>query len=574
MARPTDGGAAVEGREDNEDEGAKEDVMIAAIYARKSTEQNGADADAKSVARQIESARAFAASKGWQVAEAHVYADDAVSGAETRKLVNKQRLLETIRHRPPFQALIMRDASRFSRRDGDEAFAELKAIVRDGVEVWFYQDGQPFAFGNLGDNVVGFVRAEMNAEYRRQVSRWTKEAMLRKAQAGYVTGGHVFGYDNVRVDGHVERRINEAEAAVVRAIFEKAAAGAGFKRIAKALNDARALCPRAQQGRPQGWAPSSVRPVLLRTLYRGVITWGKTKNCDQPGGSKQVRQSADRWLSVPAEHLRIVSDDLWNSAHRRLKAAAAVYLRGTRGQLYGRPALGLESKYLLTGLAMCSCCGSNFMGHSTVSGRERRRYYVCTGYHNKGRTVCDNGTALWMPDADAAVLDQLRDFVLRRDIVDGAVADAIALLQPQADTLAAGRAALEAQLRAADEEATRLVAAITAGGELPSLLAALRERERQRTALQQQLASLDGLREVSGMDTGRIEKALRTRVKDWRALLGRQAPIARQIVTKLVDGRLLFTPHDDRSYTFTGQVSVGQLLAGLVLPQHWRPHAD
>ena len=35
--------------------------MIAAIYARRSTEQTGADAHAKSVARQIESARASAA---------------------------------------------------------------------------------------------------------------------------------------------------------------------------------------------------------------------------------------------------------------------------------------------------------------------------------------------------------------------------------------------------------------------------------------------------------------------------------------------------------------------------------
>ena len=65
--------------------------MMAAIYARKSTEQNGADADAKSVARQIESARAFATARGWAVADEHVYADDAVSGAETRKLVNRQR---------------------------------------------------------------------------------------------------------------------------------------------------------------------------------------------------------------------------------------------------------------------------------------------------------------------------------------------------------------------------------------------------------------------------------------------------------------------------------------------------
>ena len=38
--------------------------MIAAIYARKSTEQNSLADEAKSVARQIEHARVYAARKG------------------------------------------------------------------------------------------------------------------------------------------------------------------------------------------------------------------------------------------------------------------------------------------------------------------------------------------------------------------------------------------------------------------------------------------------------------------------------------------------------------------------------
>jgi DNA invertase Pin-like site-specific DNA recombinase len=41
--------------------------MIAAIYARKSTEQNGVADEAKSVARQIEHATAYAFRKGWAV---------------------------------------------------------------------------------------------------------------------------------------------------------------------------------------------------------------------------------------------------------------------------------------------------------------------------------------------------------------------------------------------------------------------------------------------------------------------------------------------------------------------------
>jgi DNA invertase Pin-like site-specific DNA recombinase len=39
--------------------------MIAAIYARKSTEQNGIAEDAKSVTRQIEQAKAYALRHGW-----------------------------------------------------------------------------------------------------------------------------------------------------------------------------------------------------------------------------------------------------------------------------------------------------------------------------------------------------------------------------------------------------------------------------------------------------------------------------------------------------------------------------
>jgi DNA invertase Pin-like site-specific DNA recombinase len=55
--------------------------MIAAIYARKSTDQNVADEE-KSVTRQIERATAYAQTKGWTVAPGHVYADDGISGAE------------------------------------------------------------------------------------------------------------------------------------------------------------------------------------------------------------------------------------------------------------------------------------------------------------------------------------------------------------------------------------------------------------------------------------------------------------------------------------------------------------
>jgi hypothetical protein len=56
--------------------------------------------------------------------------------------------------------------------------------------------------------------------------------------------------------------INEAEAAVVRTIYERFAEGDGLRTIALALNTAKAPSPRAQLGRPNGWSSTSVREGL------------------------------------------------------------------------------------------------------------------------------------------------------------------------------------------------------------------------------------------------------------------------------------------------------------------------
>jgi DNA invertase Pin-like site-specific DNA recombinase len=71
--------------------------MIAAIYARKSTEQNGVADEQKSVARQIDHARAYAKSKGWTVDEAHVYIDDGISGAEFAARPGFVRLMNAVK---------------------------------------------------------------------------------------------------------------------------------------------------------------------------------------------------------------------------------------------------------------------------------------------------------------------------------------------------------------------------------------------------------------------------------------------------------------------------------------------
>jgi len=320
--------------------------VIAAIYARKSTHQNGVADAQKSVARQVQHARAYAEEKGWCVAEEHVYVDDGISGAEFSNRPAFLRMMNSLKPRPTFQRLIMSEESRLGREQIETSFA-LKQLVQAGVRVYFYLEDHERTLDSPTDKIMLSLAAFADELEREKARQRTKDALRRKAKAGHVTGGRCFGYANVEILGpegqrsHVERRINESEAEVVRSIFELCAMGDGKTRIAKILNERGALSPQAEQGRPNAWAPSSVRAVLYRDMYRGVIVWNKTKKRDTWGQRNQRPRPECDWLEVEAPELQIVSNELWNAAHARLEAARKTYLRSQNGQLWGRPPSGV-----------------------------------------------------------------------------------------------------------------------------------------------------------------------------------------------------------------------------------------
>jgi len=221
--------------------------MIAAIYARKSTEQTGVNEEDRSVTRQIAHARAYAEGKGWRVVEEHVYVDDGISGAEFKHRPGLIRLLNALQPTPAFQVVVMSETSRVGREQARTQLA-FSQIAEAGVEMWAYLDDKRWALDTATDKFMLSV-ANFTAELEREkASQRTYDAMVRKAKALHVTGGRVYGYDNVEVlaeaagpDGRrhrqwVIRRVNPTEAAVVRRIFTLYAAGEGLTRIAKTLN--------------------------------------------------------------------------------------------------------------------------------------------------------------------------------------------------------------------------------------------------------------------------------------------------------------------------------------------------
>jgi hypothetical protein len=429
------------------------------------------------------------------------------------------------------------------------------------VQIWSYLDGREILLETPTDK---FLMSAMSfaAEIEREKARErVSDAMRRKARAGHVTGGRVFGYDNLEVLGangqrsHVERRINEAEAAVVLRIFQLSADGAGLTRITKTLNEDGAAAPRAQQGRPRAWASSSVREVLLRPLYRGEIVWNQTRKRDKWGASKSTKRPASEWLRVPAPELQIVPVDLWHAAQAQFSARQRKHSGGRRRDI--------ESAYLLSGFARCGLCGGGLAAHSRQHGGRRVFFYGCTSHWKRGGKVCANSMVARMDVVDAELLATLRDDICRPAVVEEAIRLALEELSPerQADALARR----EAETEAARRECERLAEAIAKGGPLDALVARLAEREAHYRGLEDAAAAEAARRpqiEREGLD-----ERLRAKLADWRGLLQRNVSEGRAALRALLMGPIRFTPLVEerrRGYAFEGTIALDKLLAGVI----------
>ncbi len=158
-------------------------MMIAAIYARKSTEQRGVAEEARSVTRQIEHARDYAAAKGWTVPDEHVYVDDGISGAEFAKRPGFLRLMNALKPKPPFQVLVVSGEDRIGRESIEVSYA-LKQLVTADVRVFCYLTDTERTLDSAMEKAMLALQTMADETEREKARQRTYDAMLRKAASG------------------------------------------------------------------------------------------------------------------------------------------------------------------------------------------------------------------------------------------------------------------------------------------------------------------------------------------------------------------------------------------------------
>ena len=246
--------------------------MRVVIYARYSSDNQRES----SIEDQLEICRRYIDRQGWTLV--HTYEDRALSGASDQRPAYQQMLADAEANR--FDIVVAEALDRLGRRLSEVARLhdrlEFRSILLHAVNI-----------GQVTTMHVGLL-GTMAQLYLSDLKDKTRRGQLGRVLAGKIPGGKAYGYQLVEGQ-RGERRLNDAEAVVVRRIFREFVAGKSPRAIAKTLNAEDVPGP---DGRP--WRDTTIRGqvdrgtgILNNSLYVGRLEWNRCSYIKDPTTGKR-----------------------------------------------------------------------------------------------------------------------------------------------------------------------------------------------------------------------------------------------------------------------------------------------
>lgn len=533
-------------------------MIRAALYCRRSTDEH----QMASLDVQIEEATRFIESQGWTLDPAHVFVDDAKSRAEFKKRPGLIAMINAAESRPrPFDVIVTRDESRLGG-DTNRTCLVIQDIVDNDVELWYYYTRERVQLDTPIAKVMVTLRNFASELEREKISQRTHEHLLTKARKGYVTGGRVYGYDNVPVMNgdvrtRVEHHINAEQADVVRRIFSLYAAGSGLRGIAKRLNGEGVACPRVGKRGTGSWSPSSLHAMLRNERYRGVIKWNRREKAYRKGTKVRLPREAADWIEVRVPELAIINDALWSAAQQRMRVGSE-YLGPKNVDPKRRG--GRRFAHLLSGLARCADCGGplTIVNHKTA--RTLIRSYTCKNHHDRGDAVCKSTWRVRKDTLEAAVTRWIAENVLTEEIVADVIAELRKKMRQHAKT-GPDVGALEAEATRLRGELERLVGVLASvGGEKPAaVLDGIAQRTERLNAVTATIAASKAAPRALESELARLDTEARARLACLHESLASDPAKGRDVITALFEGPLRVHHEEGVGAVDTGTAVLGPI---------------
>ena len=320
--------------------------------------------------------------KDHAITEYEIYDDEGYSGTNFDR-PSFQRMYGDIRN-GLIDTVIVKDQSRFGR-----SYIEVVMYVEQFKELGVRFIAVSDNYDSMkNDNDMMFpMRNVLNDYFAREASIKTKCAKKAKAKAGqYIGSRPPFGYKLDPNDRH-HLIIDEPAAETVRRIFRMAAQGIGYNKTTKIFREEKVLTPIAYFNlhnpdyfksdywrREFDWHVTSIRVILENEVYLGKLIYGKQR-CKSMKSKEKVKVPREDWIIVENCHEPIISQELWDEAHRMMSTKR-------------RPTLTGEVQ-MFAGLLYCADCG-----HALTYSQKKRKdgtyhgAYSCWMYKTHGKEYC------------------------------------------------------------------------------------------------------------------------------------------------------------------------------------------
>ncbi len=340
--------------------------------------------------------------------------DDDLAG-ESNSIINQKSYLEdyarkngftNIRHftddgysgvnfnRPGFTSLI---AEVEAGNVGTIIVKDMSRLGRNYLQVGFYTEmmfpqknvrfvaiNNSIDSNNASDNDFAPFLNIMNEWYAKDTSNKIKAVFDSRMKDGKRCSGSIpYGYNRLPNDKQT-LVVDPVASEIVKRIFLLANEGKSARAIAEILTEEKVLIPAAyakehhkEQSRgnsftnPYLWGLSTIRGILHRQEYLGHTVLRKSVATNFKLHQRRETTPEEQYV-FPNTHEAIVSQELWDSVHRRIK-------RVERASAWG------SHSHRLSGYVYCADCGKRMTlqtHHSKTDGSVQYSYR-CGGYASR-----------------------------------------------------------------------------------------------------------------------------------------------------------------------------------------------
>ncbi|MBR4455480.1 MAG: recombinase family protein [Solobacterium sp.] len=335
---------------------------------------------------------------GWQLAG--IYADEGISGTNTKKREEFNRLIEDCMG-GKIEMVITKSISRFARNTLD-CLQYIRELKDKNIPVFFEKENIN-TMESKGE-VLLTIMASLAQQESQSLSQNVRLGLQYRYQEGkvQVCTNRFLGYDK---DEEGNLIINPEQAEVVKRIYREFLEGKSYYEIGKGLT-ADGIKTAAGS---ELWRASTLRKILMNEKYIGDALLQKTVTTDFLKKKRVVNNGIAPQYYVEDDHEAIIPRHVYRMVQEEMVRRANLKTGTGRKSVY-------SGKYALSSMVYCGHCGDIYQRTQWLLKGEHVPVWRCVSRLQKRKNDinCQSRT-IFEKDLHAAVVEAVNQLIGEKD---------------------------------------------------------------------------------------------------------------------------------------------------------------